>query len=72
MNLDIYPARELPIQGISSEALLRKINLEEKEVASLNEALERIKTKEFDVLVTVGAGSVDTLVKPIKNWLNEN
>ncbi|MFA7446924.1 MAG: UDP-N-acetylmuramate--L-alanine ligase [Weeksellaceae bacterium] len=70
--LDIYPARELPIEGISSEALLEKINLEEKEVASLNEALERIKTKEFDVLVTVGAGSVDTLVKPIKNWLNEN
>ena len=70
--LDIYPARELPIDGISSEALLEKINLEEKEVASLQEALERIKTKEFDVLVTVGAGSVDTLVKPIKNWLNEN
>ena len=70
--LDIYPARELPIEGISSEALLEKINVEEKEVASLSEALERIKTKEFDVLVTVGAGSIDTLVKPIKNWLNEN
>lgn len=69
--LDIYPARELPIEGVTSDSLLEKINLEAKEVSSLQEAMSKIKTKEFDVLVTVGAGNIDTLVQPIKTWLNE-
>lgn len=70
--LDIYPARELPIDGITSENLLKEIDLKEKEVCSLSEGLERIKTKSFDVLVTAGAGDVATLVQPIKTWLNED
>ncbi len=70
--LDIYPARELPIDGITSQALADKINLKNKEVCSLSEAMELIKSKDFDVLVTVGAGNIDTLVKPIKKWLDEN
>ncbi|MDX9704093.1 MAG: UDP-N-acetylmuramate--L-alanine ligase [Weeksellaceae bacterium] len=70
--LTIYPARELPIEGITSEELLQKIKLEKKEVSTLNEALERIKSKDFDVLVTAGAGNIDTLVKPIKKWLYES
>lgn len=70
--LDIYPARELPLEGITSAALLEKIDLKDKEVASLSEGLERIKSKEFDVLVTAGAGDVATLVQPIKTWLNED
>ncbi len=70
--LDIYPARELPIEGITSQALADKIDLKNKEVCSLSEAMELIKSKDFDVLVTVGAGDIDTLVAPIKKWLNEN
>ena len=70
--IDIYPAREKPIPGISSDALLEKINLSDKEVCTLSDAMDRIKTKSFDVLVTAGAGNIDTLVKPVKNWLNEN
>lgn len=69
--LDIYPARELPIEGVASDSLLEKINLEAKEVSSLQDAMSKIKTKEFDILVTVGAGNIDTLVQPIKTWLNE-
>lgn len=69
--LDIYPARELPIEGITSEVLLDKIRSKEKEVASLSDALAKIQSKEFDVLVTAGAGNIDTLVQPIKTWLNE-
>lgn len=69
--LDIYPARELPIEGITSDVLLEKINLEQKEVSSLQDAMGRIQSKDFDVLVTVGAGNIDTLVKPIKTWLDE-
>lgn len=70
--LDIYPARELPIEGITSTVLADRISNKQVEVTELSEALEKIKTKDFDVLVTVGAGNIDTLVKPIKNWLNEN
>lgn len=69
--LDIYPARELPIEGITSEVLLDKIRSKEKEVACLSDALAKIQSKEFDVLVTAGAGNIDTLVQPIKTWLNE-
>lgn len=70
MLLDIYPARELPIEGITSNWLLEMVDLKEKEVYSLDEVLPAIKTKDFDVLLTVGAGNIDTIVKPIKNWLN--
>lgn len=70
--LDIYPAREKPIEGVTSEWLLAKIDLKNKEVCSLEKAMELIKEKEFDVIVTVGAGNIDTLYQPIKNWLNED
>ncbi|HLV24657.1 MAG TPA: UDP-N-acetylmuramate--L-alanine ligase [Moheibacter sp.] len=69
--LDIYPARELPIEGITSDVLLEKINLDQKEISTLQDAMRRIQSKDFDVLVTVGAGNIDTLVKPIKTWLDE-
>ena len=67
--LDIYPARELPIEGISSNWLLDMVDLNEKSVYSLEEALPAIQSKDFDVLLTVGAGNIDTIVKPIKKWL---
>lgn len=70
--LEIYPAREEPIEGVTSSALLEKIRLDRKEVIALENTLDLIKTKDFDVLVTVGAGNIDTLVKPIKEWMNEN
>src|SRR5690606_24198976 len=69
--LEIYPAREESIEGINSNVLLGKIQAKNKEISSLKDALEKIKSKEFDVLLTVGAGNIDTLVKPIKKWLNE-
>lgn len=69
--LDIYPAREEPIEGVHSQWLAGKVNLEHKEVSSLQDAMIKIKNREFDVLVTAGAGNIDTLVKPIKQWLNE-
>ena len=67
--LDIYPARELPIEGITSKWLSEFVNLTEKSVYSLEKSLEAIKRKEFDILLTVGAGNIDTIVKPIKEWL---
>lgn len=69
--LEIYPAREEPIEGINSKNLLDKVRLANKETSLLSEALDKIKTKDFDILVTAGAGNIDTLVKPINEWLNE-
>ena len=67
--MDIYPARELPIEGITSEWLLSKINLKNKELGALENTYDKIKSKNFDVLLTIGAGNIDTLVQPITNWL---
>ncbi len=71
--LDIYPARELQenYEGITSEWLLEKIKLEKKEVSSLDEAFKIIKEKDFDVLLTVGAGNIDTLYDGLVEWLAE-
>lgn len=69
--LDIYPARELQenFEGVTSSWLLDKVKLEKKEVSTLQDALEKIKTKDFDIILTVGAGNIDTLYDPICEWL---
>lgn len=71
--LDIYPARELQenFEGITSEWLLDKIELKKKEISTLENAFSKIKEKEFDVLLTVGAGNIDTLYDGIVELLNE-
>ena len=70
--LDIYPARELQenFEGINSAWLLEKIKLEKKEVSTLEDTFKKIKEKDFDVLLTVGAGNIDTLSDGIVEWLN--
>ena len=67
--LEIYPARELPIQGINSSALLEKITSTTKNLMSKAEALETIIPSQTDVLLTMGAGDIDQLVSPIKQKL---
>ncbi|MFY0653850.1 MAG: UDP-N-acetylmuramate--L-alanine ligase [Cyclobacteriaceae bacterium] len=67
--LDIYPARELPIEGVSSEMLLDKIECSKKSVHSKDEFPALLDGKELEVLLTIGAGDIDTLVEPIKNML---
>lgn len=70
--LDIYPARELQenFEGITSEWLLEKVTLGKKEVSSLENAFSRIKEKGFDILLTIGAGNIDTLYDPVCEWMN--
>ena len=71
--LDIYPARELQenFEGVTSKWLLEKVTLNKKEVSTLADAFTRIKEKDFDILLTVGAGNIDTLYDPIMNWIGE-
>lgn len=70
--LNIYPARELQenFAGVTSSWLSEKINLETREVSTLEDAFSRIKEKNFDVLLTVGAGNIDTLYDGIVEWLS--
>ncbi len=70
--LDIYPAREKPIEGITSQALLDKIDIENKKLFSKDELLDFMKIWNGEVLMSLGAGDIDQLVVPIKNILKEN
>ncbi len=64
--LDIYPAREDPIPGVSSELIYEHITSSEKILLHKEDLLAFVKASEFDVLVTMGAGDIDSYVKPIK------
>jgi UDP-N-acetylmuramate--alanine ligase len=67
--LDIYPARELPISGVDSEWLLAKVTLNSKELLSKSNAVERVKSSNPEVLLTLGAGDIDKLVQPLTEAL---
>jgi UDP-N-acetylmuramate--alanine ligase len=67
--LEIYPAREIPMPGITSSVLLDKITAPKKELRSMTDALNDIDLNGTDVLLTIGAGDIDTLVAPIKKKL---
>jgi UDP-N-acetylmuramate--alanine ligase len=69
--LDIYPARELPIPGITSELLLEKITASEKVLCSKSELLAEVKKTKTDILVTIGAGDIDQFINPIKEILSK-
>jgi UDP-N-acetylmuramate--alanine ligase len=68
--LDIYPARELPIPGVSSSMLLDDITSDYKILCDRNNLLNVLEKSDLQVLATVGAGDIDALVEPIKNLLN--
>jgi UDP-N-acetylmuramate--alanine ligase len=70
--LDIYPAREKPIDGVDSNLILKNITSPQKLLLSKEDLLKYISTKPSEVLVTVGAGDIDALVPKIKDIiLNE-
>lgn len=63
--LDIYPAREEPIPGITSEVLLDKITLTDKEMSSKENIVFDLAAKERELILVIGAGDIDTCVEPI-------
>ncbi len=67
--LDIYPAREKPIAGVTSQMILDKVSIQDKCLCSKNELIDVLENKKIDVLLTMGAGDIDTLVRPIEEWL---
>jgi UDP-N-acetylmuramate--alanine ligase len=70
--MDIYPARELPMEGITSEWLLGKMTNSNKRIVAKNELLELIKDSDAPIIVTIGAGDIGEMVPSIKKMLNEN
>lgn len=66
--LAIYPARELPIEGVRSELIADFIEGETCQVIEMNEIEAALATCESGVILTVGAGDIDKQVQPIKTY----
>ena len=70
--MDIYPARELPMAGVTSEILFNKMQNPNKIMVTKSNLMEILRGRSFDVLMTLGAGDIDTFVQPIKEMLEGN
>ena len=67
--LDIYPARERPIEGITSAALLDKVPMNNKKLCPKSELINLIDSEKPNLLVTMGAGDVDRFVEPLEKLI---
>ncbi|MFC4232354.1 UDP-N-acetylmuramate--L-alanine ligase [Parasediminibacterium paludis] len=67
--LPIYPARELPMAGVTSELILNKMTLVDKQVLAKEAMLEWIQVNKPELVVMAGAGDIDTLLQPVKKIL---
>jgi len=67
--LDIYPARELPILGITSSWLLDKVQLDTKQLVAKENLIEEIAKSDAKIIVMLGAGDIGVLVDEVKNEL---
>ena len=70
--LDIYPARELPIPGITSKWLFDKMTISDKKLVTKEALIPTILQSDAKIIVTIGAGDIGELVPTIKKALNEN
>jgi UDP-N-acetylmuramate--alanine ligase len=68
--MDIYPAREEPIPGVTSDMLFNDITSPVKIRCGKNDVLDKLKDLDVEVIATVGAGDIDTFVTPIRDMLN--
>ena len=70
--MPIYPAREIPIEGINAETLLNGIEMDQKSLLIKEEDLHvALKLEEKFVVSTIGAGDIDRLIVPLKSFLSE-
>lgn len=67
--LDIYPAREEPIEGVTSEIILKDVTAPEKVLIRKEELMEYLEKENTDVLATFGAGNIDRYIEPIREML---
>ena len=69
--LDIYPAREEPIPGVTSEIIFKDVTAPEKVLIKKEQLMDYLSEEPLDVLVTFGAGNVDRFIEPITDMLNK-
>ena len=67
--LDIYPARELPMEGITSQWLMDKMTNPHKKLVSKDNLIAEIKASDAKIIVTIGAGDIGEMVKSVKESL---
>ncbi|MFN9798922.1 MAG: UDP-N-acetylmuramate--L-alanine ligase, partial [Bacteroidota bacterium] len=67
--LPVYPARELPIPGVDSQMLLDKIPNPSKKLMEKERILKELRTIGPGVILTMGAGDIDTLAEPLRDLL---
>lgn len=67
--LDIYPAREEPIAGVTSNLILDKVSIKNKRILSKEDVVNKLKEQKIELLLTIGAGDINNLVEPIKQIL---
>jgi len=69
--LDIYPARELPIEGVDSDMILERMKLANRHKYSKQEAIDKVREEKPGLLLTVGAGDIDQIVHSLKQALED-
>ena len=69
--LDIYPAREEPIPGVTSDIIFRNVTAPEKVMMVKEELMDYLQNEPVDILVTFGAGNIDRYIRPITDMLKE-
>lgn len=69
--LPIYPARESPIEGITSKIILDLVSIENKKIVDKEDLLREIQDRDIDILITFGAGDIDRFILPIKQLIEE-
>ena len=69
--LNIYPAREEPIPGITSEIIFEKVSLNDKLLCKKEELMEVLEKEKIEVLVSFGAGDIDRFIEPIRKMFNK-
>ena len=69
--LDIYPAREEPIEGVTSEIIFDKVTIADKVLLKKEQLMEYLENEPIDALITFGAGNIDRFVEPITEMLRK-
>ena len=71
--LDIYPAREEPIPGITSKIIFDVVTIPNKRMVQRDDLLDLVikEQNQFDVVLMVGAGNIELLVEPVKQILDK-
>jgi UDP-N-acetylmuramate--alanine ligase len=69
--LDIYPAREEPIPGVTSEIIFENVTAPEKVIMKKEELMDYLQNEPVDTLITFGAGNIDRYIRPITEMLCE-